>query len=94
MRRPTGTVKPESGVKDDQLDAWSFADACRVDGHGWKPLGPEDPLIKELRLLCRDEVTFIEQRTALINQLRHALAEYYPTALEALSVGFVLTVWC
>jgi transposase len=65
------------------LDAWSFADACRVDGQGWKPLRPEDPLIKELRLLCRDEVTFIEQRTALVHQLRHALAEYYPTALEA-----------
>ena len=65
------------------MDAWSFADACRVDGHGWKPLRPEDPLIKELRLLCRDEVTFIEQRTAFINQLRQALAEYYPMALEA-----------
>jgi transposase len=75
--------KAPSGVKDDRLDAWSFADACRVDGHGWKPLRPEDPLIKELRLLCRDEVTFIEQRTAFINQLRQALAEYYPTALEA-----------
>jgi transposase len=75
--------KAPSGVKDDRLDAWSFADACRVDGQGWKPLRPEDPLIKELRLLCRDEVTFIEQRTALIHQLRQALAEYYPTALEA-----------
>jgi transposase len=75
--------KAPSGVKDDRLDAWSFADACRVDGQGWKPLHPEDPLIKELRLLCRDEVTFIEQRTALINQLRQALAEYYPTALQA-----------
>jgi transposase len=75
--------KAPSGVKDDRLDAWSFADACRVDGQGWKALRPEDPLIKELRLLCRDEVSFIEQRTALINQLRHALAEYYSTALEA-----------
>jgi hypothetical protein len=75
--------KAPSGVKDDPLDAWSFANACRVDGQGWKALRPEDPLIKELRLFCRDEVTFIEQRTALINQLRQALAEYYPTALEA-----------
>jgi hypothetical protein len=37
----------------------------------------------QLRLLCRDEVGLIEQRTAFINQLRHALAEYYPTALAA-----------
>ena len=35
------------------------------------------------RLLCRDEVTLIEQRTAFVQQLRHALAEYYPAALEA-----------
>jgi transposase len=60
-----------------------LADALRVDGQGWQPLRPEDPLVKELRLLCRDEVTLIEQRTAFITQLRHALAEYYPTALEA-----------
>ena len=75
--------KAPSGVKDDHLDGWSLADALRVDGQGWQPLRPEDPLVKELRLLCRDEVTLIEQRTAFITQLRHALAEYYPTALEA-----------
>src|SRR6202048_5508237 len=69
--------KAPSGVKDDQLDAWSFADALRVDGHGWKALKPEELLIKELRLLCRDEVSLIEQRSAFIQQLRHALAEYY-----------------
>jgi Transposase len=56
-----------SGVKDDRLDGWSFADAFRVDGQNWKALRPEEPLIKELRLLCRDEVALIEQRTALIS---------------------------
>jgi transposase len=85
--------KAPSGVKDDRLDAWSFADACRVDGQGWKPLHPEDPLIKELRLLCRDEVGLIEQRTAYINQLRHALAEYYPTALEAFEDWSSVSAW-
>jgi hypothetical protein len=40
--------KAPSGVKDDRLDAWSFADACRVDGHGWKPLRPEDPLSQRI----------------------------------------------
>lgn len=74
-----------SGVKDDRLDAWSLADALRLDGHGWKPLAAEDPLLAELRLLTRDEVQLIEQRTALINQLRSALADYYPAALEAFS---------
>ena len=62
--------KAPSGVKDDRLDAWSFADALRMDGQNWEPLRPENPLVKELRLLCRDEVRLIEQRTAFINQRR------------------------
>lgn len=41
------------------------------------------PLTQQLRLLCRDEVVLIEQRTALVNQLQQALLEYYPAALEA-----------
>jgi hypothetical protein len=77
------TRKAPAGVKDDQLDAWSLADALRTDGHAWQPLAADDPLVTELRLLCSDEVTLIEQRTALINQLRAALGEYYPAALAA-----------
>jgi len=40
-------------------------------------------MTQQLRLLCRDEVTLIEQRTALVNQLQQALLEYYPAALQA-----------
>src|SRR5260370_15652860 len=54
--------KAPSGVKDDRLDAWSFADALRVDGQNWKPLRPEEPLIQQLRLLCRDQLGRSEQR--------------------------------
>jgi transposase len=75
--------KAPSGTKTDHLDAWGLADALRVDGQGWKPLLPMDPITQQLRLLCRDEVSLIEQRTALVNQLQQALAEYYPAALEA-----------
>jgi transposase len=75
--------KAPAGAKDDVLDAWSFADALRTDGHGWRPLLPQDPLTTELRLLCRDEIKLIEQRTALVHQLKAALYEYYPAALEA-----------
>jgi transposase len=85
--------KAPSGVKDDQLDAWSFADALRVDGQNWKALNPEEPLIKELRLLCRDEVSLIEQRTAFVQQLRQALAEYYPAALEAFEDWTSVSAW-
>lgn len=74
--------KAPSGGKTDHLDAWSFADALRTDGHAWRRLRPEDPKIQELRLLCRDEIQLIEQRTAFINQLREALEQYYPAVLE------------
>lgn len=75
--------KCSSGNKTDRHDAWALADALRVDGHGWRPLTVSDPIVAELRILCRDEVALIEERTALINQLQQALYEYYPTALEA-----------
>jgi transposase len=85
--------KIPSGNKTDRGDAWSLADALRVDGHGWKALAPEDPLVAELRLLCRDEVALIEERTALINQLQSALHEYYPAALEAFADWTLPSAW-
>ncbi|MBU6411517.1 MAG: transposase, partial [Verrucomicrobia bacterium] len=42
----------------------------------------QDEATATLRTLCRDEITLIEQRTALVNQLRQTLTEYYPVALE------------
>ncbi len=75
--------KVPSGTKTDRIDAWSLADALRLDGHTWRPLKSNQPLTLELRLVCRDEIALIEQRTALICQLRAALHEYYPTALQA-----------
>jgi len=75
--------KAPTGVKDNRLDAWSLADALRLDGHTWRSLQPEDPITQELRILSRDEVALIEQRTALICQLEQALYEYYPAAREA-----------
>lgn len=75
--------KCSSGNKTDRHDAWALADALRMDGHDWRALTPTDPIIAELRILCRDEVALIEERTALINQLQQALYEYYPNALEA-----------
>jgi len=87
------TRKAPSGTKDDALDAWSFADALRTDGHAWRPLTPEDPLTQQLRLLCRDEVALIGQRTALVCQLREALHEYYPAALEAFDDWTMRAAW-
>jgi transposase len=85
--------KAPRGTKTDRLDAWSLADALRLDGHRWKALAKEDPLIAELRLLCRDEVLLIEERTALVNQLQSALQEYYPAALEAFEDWTLPAAW-
>ncbi len=85
--------KVPCGGKSDHLDAWSFADALRTDGHAWRRLSPEDPRVQELRLLCRDERRLIGQRTALVNQLRQALQEYYPAALEAFDDWTISPPW-
>ena len=85
--------KAPSGTKTDRLDAWSLADALRLDGHTWRPLEADAPLTLELRLLCRDEIALIEQRTALVCQLRAALREYYPVALEAFDQWTVPSAW-
>jgi len=85
--------KVPSGNKTDHVDAWSLADALRLDGANWKQLAPQEPLIKELRLLCRDEVALIRDRTALITQLRQALHDYYPAALEAFDDWTMPAAW-
>jgi len=75
--------KAPSGHKTDRLDAWALADALRLEGQHWRVLQPLDPLTQQIQLLCRDEISLIEQRTALVNQLQQALCEYFPAALEA-----------
>jgi len=72
-----------SGTKTDHHDAWALADALRLDGGRWRALSPLDPASLELRLLCKDEVGLIAQRTQLVNQVQQALVEYFPAALEA-----------
>jgi transposase len=80
--------KLPNGTKTDRADCWALADALRLEGDTWHALSAPEPLVQQLRLLCRDEVVLIEQRTALINQLQQALYEYYPAALE------VFDDWC
>lgn len=85
--------KAPSGTKTDHLDGWGLADALRVDGHGWKPWEPMDPLTQQLRLLCRDELSLIQERTLLVNQLQQALLEYYPAALQAFQDWTCPSTW-
>src|SRR5260370_28462225 len=48
--------KRPSGSKTDRIDAWSLADALRMDGHGWRTLPPADPLLSALRQPCRAQI--------------------------------------
>ncbi len=82
-----------SGVKDDAFDAWCFAEALRTEGQHWRILEPLDPKTQLLRILCRDEISMIEQRTALVLQLQAALGEYYPAALEAFDDWTAPSTW-
>lgn len=82
-----------SGTKTDRADCWALADALRLEGEAWTPLQTPEPLVQQLRLLCRDEVALIEQRTALVNQLQQALYEYYPAALEAFDNWCAPSAW-
>ena len=87
------TRKLPSGTKTDHIDCWALADALRLEGESWHVLNTPEPLVQRLRLLCRDEVALIEQRTALINQLQQALYEYYPAALAAFDDWTSLSAW-
>jgi hypothetical protein len=64
-----------------------------LDWAHWKPLCKQDPLLEQLRLLCRDEVALIEERTALVNQLQAALHEYYSTTLAAFEDWTLPAAW-
>ena len=87
------TRKLPSGTKTDRADCWALADALRLEGESWRVLTAPEPLVQQLRLLCRDEVALIEQRTALVNQLQQALYEYYPAALEAFKDWCAPSAW-
>ena len=85
--------KVPSGTKTDRHDTWAMADALRTDGHAWRVLRPQDEATALLRALCRDEISLIEQRTLLVNQLQAALREYDPAALEAFDDWTVPSPW-
>ena len=85
--------KMPSGAKTDFFDAWGLAEGLRMDGQNWHCLQPLDDLTLQLRLLCRDEIGLIENRTQLVNQLQQALVEYYPAALQAFEDWTMASAW-
>lgn len=79
--------------KSELGDAYTLAEGLRLFHQHLRPLAPEEPLSRELRLLCRDEKTLIQERVALLNRWRATLKEYYPLVLEWFSDPNCQTAW-
>ena len=72
-----------SRKKSDRGDAMMLADLVRTDRHKHRPLGEDSEQAEAIRVLARSHKSLIWTRQQLGNQLRNALREFYPGALEA-----------
>jgi transposase len=72
-----------AGGKSDAADAKVLADLVRTDRHLHRRVAADSELAEALKVLTRAHKDLIWQRQSQVNQLRSALREYYPGALEA-----------
>ncbi len=72
-----------SRKKSDRGDAMMLADLVRTDRHKHRQLGADSELAEAVKVLARSHKSLIWTRQQLGNQLRNALREFYPGALEA-----------
>jgi transposase len=72
-----------AGGKSDAADAKVLADLVRTDRHLHRPVAADSELAEALKVLTRAHKDLIWQRQGQVNQLRSALREYYPGAVEA-----------
>lgn len=72
-----------SGAKSDPGDAKVLADLVRTDRHNHRPVAGDSDLAEGIKVLARGHQNLIWARNRHTNQLRNALREYYPAALEA-----------
>lgn len=71
------------GAKSDPGDAKVLADLVRTDRHNHREIAGDTPQAEAVKVLARAHQNLIWARTRHANQLRNALREYYPAALEA-----------
>jgi transposase len=72
-----------SGAKSDPGDAKILADIVRTDRHNHRQIAGDSDLADAIKLLARTHQSLVWQRQRHVNQLRSALREFYPQALEA-----------
>jgi transposase len=73
-----------SGAKNDPADAALLCDFVRLYYRQLTPWHPQDELTRKLALLCEKRRQAVDARTALSNQLKSELKQYFPLALGVL----------
>ncbi|HRR96789.1 MAG TPA: IS110 family transposase [Candidatus Ratteibacteria bacterium] len=71
-----------SGKKDDFFDARVLANILRTDRHIHKPLIPDSPVCRNLKILTRQYESLSRLKRRVMNQIISTLKDYYPVALE------------
>ncbi|MDP2857329.1 MAG: IS110 family transposase [Bacillota bacterium] len=71
-----------SGAKTDAIDAFILARHGLHEIDRLRRLEPDSAVVKELKILTRDQASLIQEQTRLVNQLTACLKEYYPVALQ------------
>ena len=71
-----------SGAKSDPTDAELVEEMVRQNPQRFRAWTPGDPQTRSLRLLTEGRRKFVDDMTALTNQLTSALKTYYPQALQ------------
>jgi transposase len=72
-----------SGAKSDPGDAKVLADLVRTDRHNHRPVAGDSDLAEGIKALARAHQSMVWARRRQANQLRSALREFYPAALDA-----------
>ena len=73
-----------SGAKDDPVDAELLCQFVSLHHESLRPWHPDDGLTRKLALLCEKRRQAVDARTALSNQLKSELKQYFPLALALL----------
>lgn len=73
-----------SGAKDDPVDAELLCQFVSLHYRQLRPWHPDDALTRKLALLCEKRRQAVDARTALSNQLKSELKQYFPLALAIL----------
>lgn len=73
-----------SGAKDDPTDAELLCKYVSLHHQELRPWRPNDEQTRKLALLCEKRRQAVDARSALSNQLKSELKQYYPLALAVL----------